>query len=190
MKKKIIIALLIVALLPSAIFASSDILQLGLNVGYKPTFSQISGGEVGDEVWDYFEWEYFTFAPEVKLNLFFIDLDALAFFNFAEGRTLIDTQLAADLYLKLAFVKLSAGAGVSLPFLYDSRGWTINDVPVDGDAFLNANLNYRLGVGFDFGRFNLMTNYIVPTKGTFKNPDFAPNLESGSFSLGLLFDLF
>ncbi len=188
MKKKIIVLLLVVALIPSAIFAN-DILQLGLNVGYKPTLSQMmEGGELDD----YFKWEYFTFAPELKLNLFFIDFDASAYFNFGNNAILIDTQLASDLYFKLSVVKLALGVGINMPFLYSGDTWTMNGHPLDeaGAAFMNANLAYRAGLGLDFGKFNMMVNYSVPTKGTFSNPDFAPRWDGGQFSLGLLIDLF
>ena len=164
MKKKLIVMLLIVAMLPAMLFASSDILQLGLNVGYKPTLDTLINNTEAD--WkDYFKMEYFSFAPELKLNLFFIDLDTTAYFNFAEEGILIDTQIGADLYAKLfGVMKLSAGAGINMPFYYDKTNseWRIGAAKLDGTSFVdsikNSYLAYRAGVGFDFGRLNMMVN--------------------------------
>ena len=197
MKKKLIVMLLVVAMLPAMVFASSDLLQVGLNIGYRPTLDTLINDPATD--WkDYFQQDFFSFAPELKLNLFFIDLDATASFAFMDQGTLIDTTLAADLYGKLfGVVRLSAGAGISMPFFYNKSDstWYINqDVPVSGTSFLdtvkNSYLVYRAGVGFDFGRFNMMVNYSVPTTGTFNNPDFTPKWDGGQFSVGLLLDLF
>ena len=197
MKKKLIVMLLVVAMLPAMLFASSDIMQIGLNIGYRPTLDTLMNNPESD--WkDYFNMDYFSFAPELKLNLFFIDLDATAQFAFMDEGTLINTEVAADLYAKLfGVVRLSAGAGLAMPFFYNKANgtWYIDEtVPMDGQSFLdtvkNSRLNYRAGVGFDFGRFNMMINYSVPTSGTFMNPDFKPDWYNGQFSLGLLVDLF
>ena len=196
MKKKLIVMLLVVAMLPAMIFASSDILQFGLNVGYKPTLADLTSSDASTDVKDYFKMEYFTFAPELKLNLFFIDLDTTAYFNFSDTEVLIDTHVGADLYFKLFnTLKLSGGVGINMPFKYvKGDAWYINELPLTGAGFVdtlqNSNLAYRAGVGFDFGRFNMMVNYSVPTKGTFKSPDFKPEWDHGLFSLGLLIDIF
>ena len=197
MKKKIIVMLLVVAMVPAMIFASSDILQLGLNIGYRPTLETLMDNPASD--WkDYFNKDFFSFAPELKLNLFFIDLDATAQFAFMDTGTLINTELASDLYFKLfGFLRLSAGAGINIPLFYNKAdsSWYINTtVPLSGTGFLDAMKNsylvYRAGLGFDMGRFNMMVNYSVPTTGTFNAPDFKPNWNGGQFSLGLLFDIF
>ena len=189
MKKKIIVLLLVVALIPSAIFAN-DILQLGLNVGYKPTLSQMmEGGELDD----YFKWEYFTFAPELKLNLFFIDFDASAYFNFGNNAILIDTQLASDLYFKLSVVKLALGVGINMPFLYSGDTWTMNGHLLEnaGDAFAESKLVYRAGVTVNLAILSVGLNAAVPCKGTFSASNagdiFNPMWESTRVSAVVLF---
>ena len=113
MKKKLIVVLMLVLLAPAFIFA--DIMQLGLNVGYGLPFDELTSGD--DDV-EYFAAENFKFAPELRFNIFFLQLDLVPQLSFGK-----------DYFMAHGYSRSKDGA--SLLFLremtWDADGWPVVD---------------------------------------------------------------
>lgn len=188
MKKKLIVVLMLVLLAPAFIFA--DIMQLGLNVGYGLPFDELTSGD--DDV-EYFAAENFKFAPELRFNIFFLQLDLVPQLSFGKDYFMADTQATLGIQFKiLNAVRLGAGAGISLPFVQDHGNWTMNGYPMDGfaEAMGNARMLYKVNVGIPISAVEITANWILPAEGSFNDGGFVPDIDSSTFSVGVLLNLF
>lgn len=194
MKKKVILVLMLALLAPAFIFA--DIMQLGVNVGYGLTYDQLfnpEGEEPDYEEPDYFAAENFSFAPELRLNVLFLQLDVVPALSFGEDYFMADTQATLGIQFKiLDVVRLGAGAGISIPISQTGGEWKIGGVPFSEavDALGNARMLYKASLGIPLSIVELTANWIIPAGGSFNVGNFVPDIEASTFSVGVLLNLF
>lgn len=190
MKKKVILVLMLALLAPAFIFA--DIMQLGVNVGYGLNYDQLFNPEEGEEP-DYFAAENFSFAPELRLNVLFLQLDVVPALSFGEDYFMADTQATLGIQFKiLDVVRLGAGAGISIPISQTGGEWSIGGVPFSDavDALGNARMLYKASLGIPLSIVELTANWIIPAGGSFNEGNFVPDIEASTFSVGVLLNLF
>ena len=184
MRRKLIVLLLVLAV-PFSIFA--DALQLGVNVGYGIPYDEIKSGDA-----DYFALRNFRFSPELRANIFFLQLDLVPEFSFSEGYVRADTQATLALQAKLFdVVRLGAGAGISMPFeSYDGQ-WSIGGEDIDGfsSVISSSRMLYKLNLGILVNAFEITLNWLMPAQGSFDSGSFLPDIGNSTFSLGFLFSL-
>ena len=188
MKKKLMVVLLLVLLSPAFIFA--DIMQLGVNVGYGLSLDEMTNA---DEDVNYFDAKNFKFAPELRFNIFFLQLDLVPQLSFGEDYFMADTQATLGLQFKiLNAVRIGAGAGISLPFAQNDGTWTMNGYPMEdfGEAMGNARMLYKVNLGIPLSAVEISANWIIPAEGSFNDGGFVPNVKNSTFSLGVLLNLF
>ncbi len=194
MKKKVILVLMLALLAPAFIFA--DIMQLGVNVGYGLTYDQLfnpEGEEPDYEEPDYFAAENFSFAPELRLNVLFLQLDVVPALSFGEDYFMADTQATLGIQFKiLDVVRLGAGAGISIPISQKDGVWAIGGEPFSKavDALGNARMLYKASLGIPLSIVELTANWIIPAGGSFNEGNFVPDIEASTFSVGVLLNLF
>ena len=188
MKKKLIVVLMLVLLAPAFIFA--DIMQLGLNVGYGLPFDELTSGD--DDV-EYFAAENFKFAPELRFNIFFLQLDLVPQLSFGKDYFMADTQATLGIQFKiLDVVRLGAGAGISIPISQKDGVWAIGGESFSEavDALGNARMLYKASLGIPLSIVELTANWIIPAGGSFNEGNFEPDIEASTFSVGVLLNLF
>lgn len=188
MKKKVILVLMLALLAPAFIFA--DIMQLGVNVGYGLNYDQLFNPE---EEPDYFAAENFSFAPELRLNVLFLQLDVVPALSFGEDYFMADTQATLGIQFKiLDVVRLGAGAGISIPISQTGGDWKIGGVSFSDavDALGNARMLYKASLGIPLSIVELTANWIIPAGGSFNDGNFVPDIEASTFSVGVLLNLF
>ena len=189
-KKKVILVLMLALLAPAFIFA--DIMQLGVNVGYGLNYDQLFNQEEGEEP-DYFAAENFSFAPELRLNVLFLQLDVVPALSFGEDYFMADTQATLGIQFKiLDVVRLGAGAGISIPISQKDGVWAIGGVPFSEavDALGNAEMIYKASLGIPLSIVELTANWIIPAGGSFNEGNFEPDIKESTFSVGVLLNLF
>ncbi len=189
MKKRIILVAVMVLLVPSILMA--DIMQLGVNVGYGLNYQDLTD-DVKD---DYFALENFNLAPELRFNIFFLQLDAVSALSFGNDFFAADTQATLGVQFKLFnAVRLGAGAGISVPIVSRGGNWTIGDPgqPLEdfADAMANSRMLYKVSVGIPISSFEITANWMIPAEGTFNTKEFMPDIQKSTFSLGFLLTLF
>lgn len=185
MKKKFIVFCVMLVLVPSVMFA--DVLQLGMNVGYKNSYGQIE--DEGVE----FKWDNFVFGPDIRLNLLCFGLDVSMDMGFPEDAVVLNTKAVGTIYLKLLdLVRISLGAGVGMPFMVEHGDWTVNGEPMDKfvDVLKDSNLIYRVGLGFTIEPVEIVANWDIPSEGPIGGGDLFPAVKASTFSVGVLFNLF
>lgn len=190
MKKKVILVLMLALLAPAFIFA--DIMQLGVNVGYGLNYDQLFNQEEGEEP-DYFAAENFSFAPELRLNVLFLQLDVVPALSFGEDYFMADTQATLGIQFKiLDVVRLGAGAGISIPISQKDGVWAIGGESFSEavDALGNARMLYKASLGIPLSIVELTANWIIPAGGSFNEGNFEPDIEASTFSVGVLLNLF
>lgn len=183
LKKHVILVLLFVsAMLP----VYADFIQLGGKISYAPDFT-----ETGSHTFDDFSFSSFRFAPEVKLNLFFLTADASLDMGFSDGSTLFNVNTSAGLTFRiLSLVRLSMNVGLSMPFVLDADSWMIGGLPVsDADILSSSSLFYKAGAGITLSSFEMMLSLSVPSEGTIGERSFLPVFSRSAISLSLLWSL-
>ena len=184
MRRKLIVLLLVLAV-PFSIFA--DALQLGVNVGYGIPYDEIKSGDA-----DYFALRNFRFSPELRANIFFLQLDLVPEFSFSEGYVRDVTQATLALQAKLFdVVRLGAGAGISMPFESYDGHWSIGGEDIDGfsSVLSSSRMLYKLNLGILVNAFEITLNWLMPAQGSFDSGSFLPDIGNSTFSLGFLFSL-
>ena len=189
MRKKIIVCLLLLALVPS--FVMADFMSLGLNVGYSKSYTDIHE-PANTEFWD---WRNISYGPELRINIFFLRLSLASHIAPLEEGVLFDNTAAVDLYFKfLDSIRLSLGVGVSMPIYQKGGDWHMGYGDVAFTDFKglmeSSHLTYRVGLGYIFDNFEIDLQYSLPARGSFKEGDYVPSWEDSTLSLGLSVILF
>ncbi len=156
MKRILLVAL--VVLLPVAAFAKPE-LGVGGSVLYNSPL--LSGGKV--DAID-FNVNKFSFGPDLRFKLWFLQLEALVLGSFGSSSSL-DGYLDAGLVFDILFLRLSAGAGINGTYNFQNGSF---------EKGFNAKANADL----KFGKFSVGLTYILDV-----------NLENGihwNLSSGLL----
>ncbi len=184
MKKKLIVFCVLLVIVPAVMFA--DILQLGVNVGYKNNYATIEDEGVQ------FKWDNFVFGPDIRLNLLFLGLDVSMDLGFPADAVVLNTKAIGTLYMKLFdFARISLGAGIGMPFMVQKGQWSVNGQSMEnfGDVLKDSNLIYRVGLGFIIDPVEIVANWDIPSEGSIRDKEFIPSVKASTFSVGVLFSL-
>lgn len=184
MKKKILLAFLLVMFACSSIFATSWI-QLGAVADY--------GKAVTDE--DFAEGfksiENYGFGAEGRINLFnWVSLALPTTFQFGESFS-FDFKPSVNLNIPISFVDIAAGIGTELSFAKVGDAWRVNGFALGKGlrALKYSNLFYRGAVTFNIGVLALGMAAEVPTNGSLADFDMAPNWDQTRISASVLLNL-
>lgn len=188
--KKVVTVFLLVLIIPFSLMAG-DVVQLGVNFGFKPNVSEIAGSEVRNLV----DLDNIVFAPEAKLNFSVFSLDAVTKLSFGDNFR-ADVQGTAGLRFKvLDRLVLGAGIGGEFSFVQHEGGWLVNNQSMDNfkQALKATKMAYKFMIGADLGAVEIIGAYDVPTEGTLqtfiKGNGLSPEFKKGTVSLGVLFNI-
>ncbi len=189
MRKRLTALVLVVFLSTSVLFAEMFSLQIGPNIGYGMNLEEIQK----EHTWqDYLAIENFSIAPEVRLNLWFLQVDVLSNLSFGSDFFRADTQATAAVQFKLGDTfRLGVGGGISTPIVSSSGAWKINGEDFNNfdEAIANSRMLYKVFLGVDFPAMELAFNWAIPANGSFNEGDFMPSINDSTFSIGFLFNL-
>ncbi len=200
MKKKIGIAVLVVALLvPAMAFATMFDISLGATAqfGKNPADTNFNWGSLG-------KIENWTFGGEARFKITILEIDAVGLYNRTGNDDIISGMVTAGLAFDIFdVVRLGVGMGPNLAWNITQKSvYTVdasgNNVLLTGgnfaDAFMGAPMNYRATVDFLLGKnFMIGVNYQVPSTFTFKNliaKDLMPQWQNGRYGVSVLFSFF
>ena len=190
MRKKLIVLVLLIALVPFSLCA--DFLELGMNLGYSKGYSAMGGNS---EFWD---WRNISYGPDLKINIFFLRLDFYSQIAPLADGIVFDNNIGLDLYFKVEdFIRISAGVGISMPIVQKNGEWYIGYYGSSHQAFTgfkelveNSHLTYRIGLGFIINdTMEIDLKYSVPATGSFREDNYVPSWENSALTLGLSFIL-
>lgn len=200
MKKKIVVALLLLAMIPCMAFAS--VFQFG------PTFSYNLPVDLeAEEAVDFenFDFSDFTVGADLRFNILpFLQLQSEARGGFDKELKLkqMDAYVAANLRFNMLIADLTVGGGLRSQITIEEGVWAFDGQPFsDFNTFLNGtSLYYRAGFNINLGRISLATEGILPTNLTVagmseeKNQSvldaLTPDLQQTKVSVGLLVNIF
>lgn len=200
MKKRIAIVLLVLAIIPATLAASTPIFQLGPYVAYNKTFV-----DVKDEGVDVLNLHNLSFGADIRINpgkWFSIDIPATLGFGVGGGEKGFSIGVIPTLNLNIPVyitdgigLDIAVGAGTQFEFVNADKQWTMNGFPFSnaGEAFSGMNLVYRAGVTLNLAFIGISVNAVVPCEGPFSSDDigdiFTPGWESTRFSAAVLFNI-
>ena len=201
MKKSIIALLIVLLLVPTGLFAGIFNLSLGVTAQYKEPFDFTSGDYIPFE--GMAELENWAFGGDIRMRLFFAELDIAALYTKLDDGHLISGLVTAGVSLDLlGFLRIGLGMGprLGVAFYDDGEtevwgpGGTITADTDFGAAFMNAPMTYRLTTDFKLGKILVGLNYTVDSNGfTFENLEvekLAPNFQQGAVGVSLLYSFF
>ena len=199
MKKRIAIVLLVLAIIPATLAASTPIFQLGPYVAYNKTFV-----DVKDDGIDVLNLHNLSFGADIRINpgkWFSIDIPATLGFGVGSGEKGFSIGVIPTLNLNIPVyitdgigLDIAIGAGTQFEFVNADKQWTMNGFPFSnaGEAFSGMNLVYRAGVTLNLTFIGISVNAVVPCEGPFSSDDigdiFTPGWESTRFSAAVLFN--
>ena len=186
MKKKIAAIIIVLAILPGLAFAGG-LLQLGVNAQLGFPFESLQ--DYDNINWDnLFQASNVYYGPELKLNLFFVDIDETLSMQFVDDSFKMRNDLFADIYFSFLFLKANLGLGLQTQLMIDGAPVGYADFQ---DMMDNSFLSYRAGLGVGLGPVELNLQYILPGKAPFADEGecWIPNPDLSRVSLSLLFDL-
>ena len=190
--KKLIIALVVVSLTVTTLFAA-PIFQIGPTAEYQYKLKDMqNSGNVMNDLLDIKHWQ---FGADFRVNLWFLQIGLNGLYGNVEGYHYLNSVLTANVLINpVDFLTIAVGMGPSMSFgTKDFKTFIVNgnDISQFGEVFMNSPLYYRAQVGFDFGMLGLSVGYMLPTKGSFKNfsaDTFIPAWDNGKFSASVLFN--
>ncbi len=202
MKKSILALLIVLLLVPTGLFAGIFNLSLGVTAQYKEPFPLDGEEPIAFE--GMAELENWAFGGDIRMRLFFVELDIAALYTKLDDGHLISGLVTAGASFDLlGFLRVGLGMGPRIGLAIGDDGefsaWGPEGVPLDGDtdfgdAFMNALMTYRLTTDFKLGSILVGLNYTVDSKGfTFENLDvasLAPNFKQGAIGVSLLYSFF
>lgn len=144
-RKRIIVLAMVIALVVSSAFAS--VIQLG-------AYGELKGWKFRDaETFAYTDLDSYSFGPEVRINLAFLQAGATA--------NLLDVTKGMDGTAQISLLSgtkhFSLALGAAVPYRLDySEGF-------NADNILEAPLSLRLGVNANMGPIGIGLAYYLPT---------------------------
>jgi hypothetical protein len=160
MKRILLVAL--VVLLPAAAFAE---LGVGGSVLYN------SPGLFGQKVNEIdLNVNKFSFGPDLRYKLWFLQLEALILGSFGSSSSL-DGYLDAGLVFDILFLRLSAGAGINGTYNF-------------ADGSFDKGFNVKANADLKFGKISVGLTYIIDLA---MDNGFRPDLSSGLLGANVLF---
>ena len=201
MKKSILALLIVLLLVPTGLFAGIFNLSLGVTAQYKEPFP--IDGEESIPFEGMAELENWAFGGDIRMRLFFVELDVAALYTKLDDGHLISGLVTAGVSFDLlGFLRIGLGMGPRIGVAIDDDGETKVWGPkgeIDGDtdfgeAFMNAPMTYRLTTDFKLGSILIGLNYTVDSNEfTFGELDFAklaPDFKKGAMGVSVLYSFF
>lgn len=188
--KRILIVAAVAVLIPAAAFAGVFGLSLGLNAGLAPDLGTIIEAGKAKNLDILKEMDTYQFGPELRLRLWFLELDVNALFQpnglkNGEAYEKVDYQIYGNLGVSFNLFKiLGIGLGLGTDMFYSPVGPS-GGVPIIGygtatdperqalmaelggvdlkNLALTAPLNVRANIDLNFGRFTFGVEGVLPT---------------------------
>lgn len=205
MKKRLLVALLVLAMVPAALFAGFFDFGIGATAQFVPSFNPYETAE--------FDWaqlaniENYGFGADIRTRIMFAELDIAGLYSqeTVDSTTyhgisgLITGGISLDL---LGLVRVGLGMGPRVYALIDDQGnasiygdnGELTATTDFEDAFMNAPMTYRATVDLKLGNLMVGVNYTVDSDGfTFANMDttkLAPQFDYGKLGASVTFILF
>ena len=198
MKKRIAIVLLVLAIIPATLAASTPIFQLGPYVAYNKTVVDVKNEGV-----DVLNLHNLSFGADIRINpgkWFSIDIPATIGLGVGTDKgfsigVIPTLNLNIPVYITDGIgLDIAIGAGTQFEFVCLNKNWSMNGFPFSnaGEAFSGMNLVYRAGVTLNLTFIGISVNAVVPCEGPFSSDDigdiFTPGWESTRFSAAVLFN--
>lgn len=201
MKKTILALLIVLLLVPTGLFAGIFNLSLGATAQYKEPFA--IDGEEPIPFEGMAELKNWAFGGDIRMRLFFVELDIAALYTKLDDGHLISGLVTAGVSFDLlGFLRVGLGMGPRIGVAIGDDGETkvwgptgeISGETDFGEAFMNAPMTYRLTTDFKLGSILVGLNYTVDSKGfTFGDLDvanLAPDFKKGAIGASFLYSFF
>ncbi|MCK9286347.1 MAG: hypothetical protein PHU24_05025 [Sphaerochaetaceae bacterium] len=207
MKKRLVLVVLALALVPTVAFSGVFDFGVGATAQFTNNFDVSNTGS--------FDWaqlgkfENYGFGADIRTRLLFAEIDIVGLYSQAPHPTtqetlhsisgLVTGGISLDL---LGLLRIGVGLGPRIYALIDSDGntsvWNQNgslDATTNfGEAFMKAPMTYRATVDFKLGNILLGVNYTVDSDGfTFEDMNtakLAPKFAEGKLGASVVFVLF
>jgi len=185
--KKLITILLLVAIIPTLVFA--NFLNLSAGTNYSSSDNNNS---------DELNFGSIKMGPEVRANLSFIEAGLKSQYLTQYMGNNSKLVLSGDVNVLIDLSLIQLGVGISsdpyaLLFKEDGSTSTDSDESLE-DWLMDSNLNWRLSGGVTLGHLRLIADYTVPTDFKFSDEDTSTIIpdswENGKVSISFLYNLF
>jgi hypothetical protein len=202
MKKKVLIVLMIVALIPSMLFAKT----FGFNIGGTVMYN-VNAGSVLDDKNAFGNINNYNFGADLRLKLLVFNITAMGTYagqaqiaghdGYHEVSTMLTAGLAFDLF---DFLRIGVGMGPRVSLYSNGSDWKFYDLNHSsmsdgnfGDAIKNAPMSYRATVDFLIGPVSLGMSYIVDSTYNFADAgnvgNLKPDFNAGKLGASVMFNL-
>ena len=195
MKRKLLAALIVLAIIPATLSAA-PFFQVGPLVSYNKTVTEMqeSTGE------DWGNINNFSFGADLRINpVKNLSLDIPVTIGFGKDAFSLAAIPTINANIPIAeIVDIAVGVGTQLDFTKAGDTWTLNGLPMDeaGGALAGSKLVYRAGLTVNLGilPLGIGINAVVPGSSGFGEGDiggiFIPMWESTRISIVALLNLF
>lgn len=183
------IGLLLLVLLMAGSMAWAAILQVGPAIQYVPPINDASSSDFG-KIGNY------RFGGDIRLNVWLLQLDATALYNFKDDYHLITSTTTANVRFDFMFVDLGIGMGPQMNF--GTKDW--DDFIVNGktsgsfsDVIGDSLWTYRLFADVSLGPLTLGAFYLIPSSASmndFQFKNLRPEFDDGQLGITLLLNFF
>ena len=192
MKRRIAIIMIALALIPATLSAA-PFFQIGPLASYNRTIVDIE--ELGEA--DGWKIDNFSFGADIRLTpLKYMSIDVPVTIGFGKNSFSFAVIPTLNLNIPIAnIVDIAIGAGPQLDFQYAGGAideWTMNGLSIDGGAFAQSKLAYRLGVTVNLAFLSIGLNATLPCQASFSSGSWDmlnPMWESTRVSAVVLFNI-
>lgn len=159
--KKFLVIVLVLALIPAAIFAKGFSFGLGATASTGATISSVLEGEQVDT-------SLFNYGAYANIKLFMLSANATLFPVFNQGSDVVHFagDLAANVAVDIAILRVQAGLSVNYFGATDFNNW---EFAFETEDILDAPLNLRAEVDVLLGDLNIGIWGILPTAATLRD---------------------
>lgn len=196
MKKKLLVVLMIIVLVPAMLSAK----VFGFNVGATTQYNIGVGNMTAAS--DLTKLANWNFGADLRVKVLVFGITAMGLYG---GKATIDAAeyqtisgiVTAGLMFDIAdVVRLGIGMGPRMSVYTNGKDWKVCDVNgavvSNGNAFLEAPMSYRATVDVLLGPVALGVGYIVDSSFSFSNKDWkklAPVWKEGRLSASVMFNI-
>lgn len=184
--KRILLTLLVIAVCISGI-AASPLLQIGGYAAYNSNVLTIDKDEA-------LSMNSFTIGPELRLNLFCLQLDVPATIGFTTKGN-FTAGLLPSLNINASItdaVSIAIGMGLQMEVSKTDDGWYINGTDIDtfSNTIMGMTPFYRLGLTVNVKSISIGLSLSAQSKGSLESLDLTPDLDQIKGSVSVLFNFF
>ncbi len=197
--KKVLTILVLAALIPACVFASS---LFGFSAGITAAYQKadVGAATAGDIDVKGVKWEDFKYGIDTDLKIAFIDVNAKSFIAKTEAdESVLNGIISANVAVDLAFVRVKAGLGYQYAYNMAAKTFSFgNGTSVDSfENFKAAQFDIYTGVDVKLGSVIIGVYATLPTSVSIEKnnwneliPTIQDNWQKAQFGLSFGYSFF